>query len=171
MEFLNRLTPHGVDKKIVLLQPENESTNRQHMAELHSLLDYEPKIIIAWGESLKGKRKFTDFLMTNGFPELAALSNAINSDLEALKWLMANGYPEFAILSDAIDDEDLAIEWLKKYHCDFLSTFAAACRKDDAAIKWFVDNKLDVFILIIKTIHDILLQQSYDSSNVHKRRQ
>ncbi len=141
------------------------------MAELHSLLDYEPKIIIAWGESLKGKRKFTDFLMTNGFPELAALSNAINSDLEALKWLMANGYPEFAILSDAIDDEDLAIEWLKRYHCDFLSTFAAACRKDDAAIKWFVDNKLDVFILIIKTIHDILLQQSYDSSNVHKRRQ
>ena len=84
------------------------------MAELHSLLDYEPKIIIAWGESLKGKRKFTDFLMTNGFPELAALSNAINSDLEALKWLMANGYPEFAILSDAIDDEDPAIEWLKR---------------------------------------------------------
>lgn len=140
------------------------------MPELHSLLDYEPKVLLAWGESLKGDRKFTDFLMLNGFPELAALTGAIHSDTDALKWLFDNGYPEFGVLSDAIDDEDEAIAWLEKYHCDFLSKFAAACRKEDEAIKWFVDNKLDIFILFIRTIHDILLFQSWDSSDVHRRR-
>jgi hypothetical protein len=81
-----------------------------------------------------------------------------------------NGYPEFAVLSNAIDNEPVAIEWLKRYHCDFLSTFAAACRKDDAAIKWFADNDLRIFILLIRTIHDILLHQSWDSSDIHKIR-
>lgn len=137
---------------------------------MHSLLDYDAKILLAWHESLKGDHRFTDFLMQNGFPELAALGRAILSDTDALKWLMENGYPEFAILSDAIDDEDEAIEWLVKAKCDFLSTFAAACRKDDAAIKWFVDNNLHGFIPIIRTIHDILLFQSWDSSDVHRRR-
>ncbi|MCQ2264277.1 MAG: hypothetical protein MJZ70_08325 [Bacteroidales bacterium] len=133
---------------------------------MHSLLDYDPKILLAWGEALKGDRRFTDFLMNNGFPELAALARAILSDTDALQWLMENGYPEFSILSDAIDDEDEAIEWLEKAHCDFLSKFAAACRKDDAAIKWFVDNELHGFIPFIRTIHDILLFQSWDSSDI-----
>lgn len=138
---------------------------------LHSLLDYEPKILLAFGESLKGDRKFTNFLMANGFPELAALSSAILSDTEALDWLIKkSNYPEFGVLSNAIDGEDNAIAWLERYHCDFLSRFAAACRKDDEAIKWFVDNHLDIFILMIRTIHDILLHQSWDSSDVHRMR-
>lgn len=137
---------------------------------LHCLTDYEPKVLLAFGESLKGKRKFTDFLLHNGFPELSALSAAIHSDTEALDWLLHNGYPEFAVLSDAIDDEEGAILWLKHYKYDFLSTFAAACRKEDDAIKWFVDNDLRIFILLIRTIHDILLFQSWDSSDIHKMR-
>ncbi len=132
---------------------------------MHSLLDYDAKILLAWNESLKGDRRFTDFLLHNGFPELAALSRAILSDVDALKWLMDNGYPEYAI-----DDEDEAIAWLEKYHCDFLSKFAAACRRDDDAIKWFVDNELHGFVPIIQTIHNELLHQSWDSSDIHRRR-
>ena len=91
-------------------------------------------------------------------------------DTEAFGWLLKNGYPEFAVLSNAIDNEPNAILWLKKYKLDFLSTFAAACRKEDAAIKWFAERDLRVFILLIRTIHDILLHQSWDSSDIHKRR-
>ncbi len=140
------------------------------MAQLHSLLDYEPKILLAFGESLKGDRKFTDFLMTNQFQELGALSGAINSDTDALNWLLQSNYPEFGVLSNAIDGEESAIAWLKKYNCDFLLTFAAACRKEDAAIKWFADNQLGIFIMLIRIIHDILLHQSWDSSDIHKIR-
>jgi hypothetical protein len=137
---------------------------------IRSLEDYEVKVLLAFHQAVKGSKQFSDFLLHNGFPELTALAAAINSDTDALDWLLKNGYPEFGVLSNAIDNEEHAIAWLEKYHCDFLSRFAAACRKEDDAIKWFADNDLRVFILLIRTIHDILLYQSWDSSDVHKIR-
>jgi hypothetical protein len=141
------------------------------VARLHSLTDYDTKLLLAFLEGLKGDKKFLDFLIANNFAELAALANAINSDTEALDWLLKKSdYPEFGVLSNAIDGEENAIEWLKKYQCDFLLKFALACRKDDEAIKWFADHDLKLFIMIIQRIHDILLFQSWDSSDVHRRR-
>ena len=141
------------------------------MARLHSLTDYDTKLLLAFLEGLKGDKKFLDFLIANNFAELAALANAINSDTEALDWLLKkSNYPEFGVLSNAIDGEENAIEWLKKYQCDFLLKFALACRKDDDAIRWFAQNDLKLFIMIIQRIHEILLFQSWDSSDVHRRR-
>ena len=91
---------------------------------MKSLLDYDPKVLMAFLKSLEGDRKFSDFLMNNGYRELEALASAIHSNEAALQWLLENGYPEFAILSNAIDNEDAAIEWLEKYNCKFLSLFA-----------------------------------------------
>jgi hypothetical protein len=141
------------------------------VAKLHSLTDYDTKLLLAFLEGLKGDKKFLDFLIANNFAELAALANAINSDTEALDWLLRkSNYPEFGVLSNAIDGEENAIEWLKKYQCDFLLKFALACRKDDEAIKWFAERDLKLFIMIIQRIHEILLFQSWDSSDVHRRR-
>jgi hypothetical protein len=141
------------------------------VAQLHSLTDYDTKLLLAFLEGLKGDKKFLDFLIANNFAELAALANAINSDTEALDWLLRkSNYPEFGVLSNAIDGEENAIEWLKKYQCDFLLKFALACRKDDEAIKWFAERDLKLFIMIIQRIHEILLFQSWDSSDVHRRR-
>jgi len=137
---------------------------------MHCLTDYDVKLLVAFNESLKGKRKFTDIFMAGGYPELAALSATIHSDTDALQWLLNNGFSEFAILSNAIDGEEHAIEWLLRHKCNFLSVFAAACRKDDEAIKWFAENNLFVFIMLIQTIHDILMYQSWDSSDIHKLR-
>ena len=137
---------------------------------MHCLTDYDVKLLIALNESLQGKRKFTEIFMQGGFPELAALSAAIHSDTEALQWLLDNGYPEFAVLSNAIDGEENAIAWLKNYKLDFLFTFAAACRRENDAIKWFVERDLMIFIMLIRTIHDVLQFQSWDSSDIHKRR-
>jgi len=136
----------------------------------HCLTDYEPKILLALCESLKGDTKFTDFLFQNGYPELAAFSAAVHSDTEALHWLLKSNYPEFGVLSNAIDGEENAIDWLQKNRLNFLLLFAAACRKEDNAIRWFVNHKLDIFLMMIRTIHDELLHQSWDSSDVHRRR-
>jgi len=136
----------------------------------HCLSDYDPKILLALNESLKGDSKFTDFLFQNGFPELAAFSAAVHSNTEALHWLLKSNFPEFAVLSNAIDGEENAINWLQQNHLNFMLLFAAACRKEDKAIRWFVDNKLDIFLMIVRTIHDELLHQSWDSSDIHRRR-
>ncbi|MBO7490941.1 MAG: hypothetical protein J6T59_00715 [Bacteroidales bacterium] len=140
------------------------------MRELHCLTDYDTKLLLAFNESLLGNKKFSKFLVENGFPELEALSSAIHSNIQALEWLAANGYPEFAVLSNAIDDEPEAIAWLEKYHCDFLSLFAAACRKDVAACRWFAEHDLKLFIILINNIQNILMYQSWDTSDIHKFR-
>ena len=88
---------------------------------MHCISDYDVKVLMALNESLKGDSKFTDFLMNNGFPELAAFSAAVHSNTDALHWLLNNGYPEFAILSNAIDGEDNAVQWLEKYKCHLMS--------------------------------------------------
>lgn len=137
---------------------------------MHCLTDYDTKILIAFNQSLQGEKKFSEFLMQNGFPELEALAEAIHSNVAALQWLMDNGYPEFAVLSNAIDDEAEAIEWLIRYKCDFLSIFAAACRKDPRAMKWFAEKDLKLFIIMISNIQNILMFQSWDSSDIHKFR-
>lgn len=136
---------------------------------MHSLTDYDVKVLVGFHECLKLNRKMMD-LYVKAFPELAALAACIHSDNDAFNWLIKNGYPEFAALSDSIDDEDEATEWLKKYNCEFLSLFAAACRKEKDAIKWFADRDLKLFLMLIATIQQILLQQALDSDNVHKRR-
>lgn len=138
--------------------------------QLHSLTDYDTKVLIAFNQSLLGEKQFSEFLLNNGFPELEALAQAIHSNIKALEWLGANGYPEFAVLSNAIDDEPEAIEWLKKYNCTFLSTFAAACRRDPAAMKWFAENDLKLFVMMISNIQNILMYQSWDASDIHKFR-
>ncbi|MDR3047012.1 MAG: hypothetical protein LBU51_05270 [Bacteroidales bacterium] len=137
---------------------------------MHCLTDYDIKILIAFYESLEGKREYSNFLLENGFAELSALSNAIQSDIDAVYWLINNGFPEFGILSNAIDNEYNAVKWLDDHHCTFLALFAAACRQEEDAIKWFVEKDLKIFIMMIKTIQEILLFQSYDSSNYHKIR-
>lgn len=134
------------------------------------LSDYDVKILLAFGQALSGERPFSDFLLHNGFAELAALAAAIHSDEDALKWLLKNKHPEFAVLIGAIDGEEKAMAWLKKYNFDFLLRFALACRKNDEAIKWFVQNDLKVYIQLIQMIHNILQKQIDDSADVHKRR-
>ena len=71
---------------------------------MHCLTDYDTKILLAFYMSLKGDKKFSEFLMQNGFPELEALAQGIHSNVAAMQWLLDNGYPEFAVLSNAIDD-------------------------------------------------------------------
>jgi len=57
---------------------------------------YPPKILIAFGEAINGNDKIFNWLLKNGYPELAALSKAIRGSDEAFRWLMQNGFPHFA---------------------------------------------------------------------------
>jgi len=133
--------------------------------------EYDPKLLIALGESLKGNRKFADWFVSNGYPELAAFSAAVNSDEEALKWLLSKSdHPELGVLSNAIDNEPNALEWMQRHNATLMYLFAKACRKDDAAIRWFASQDLKVMILLIRIIQEIIQKQIDDAVDVHKFR-
>jgi hypothetical protein len=138
---------------------------------MNCISDYEVKLLLALNESLKGNRKFTDWFMENGYPELAAFSAAVHSSEEALMWLLTKSkHPELGVLSNAIDDEPNALKWLRSNNRELMYRFAKACRKDDDSVKWFVDRDLKPLLYLFKTIQQIIQKQIDDAADVYKIR-
>lgn len=79
--------------------------------------------------------------MRNGYPELGALSHAIQGDSGAKDWLLNNGYPQFAALDSAIDEEKPAQEWLQKPFRT-ASLLSRAINNYEDALDWFQKRNL-----------------------------
>jgi hypothetical protein len=79
------------------------------------LTNYPVKILLAFGEAIDGNDKIFNWLLKNGYPELAALAKAIRGSDEAFNWLMTNGFPHYAALDMAIVNDKKAYQWLDKY--------------------------------------------------------
>ena len=129
---------------------------------MKSLLNYDITVLIALLESLEGSKKFFKFLLHNGYPELAAWSNAVLGDEDALHWLFDNGYGELGVLSNAIDGEKKAVQWVLLSKDDFMINFSAACRKEPDGMKWLEDRELEIFIRMVYRIRTILELQIKD---------
>jgi len=127
------------------------------------LEQYDIKILLALVKSIAGRKDFFRWLMNNGYPELAAFSNAIRGDVEAMKWLFGHHYAWLAILSNAIDGEDKARVWIGQatHRCNLM--FALACREDVDAIRWLRDNNLQVFLLMAKEVAVVLDTQALEN--------
>lgn len=102
------------------------------------------------------------FLVNNGFPELAAWSNAVRGEEEALHWLFDNGFGTLGVLSNAIDGEKKAVQWVLRSNDDFLINFSAACRKEEDGKRWLEDKELDIFLKMAEEIIAILEKQVKD---------
>ena len=124
---------------------------------------YDTKILLALVKCIAGRKDFFRWLLDNGYPELAAFSNAIRGDTDAMKWLFANNYAWLAILSNAIDGEDEARVWIGKatHRCNLM--FALACREDVDAIRYLRDNNLQLFIMMAKEVATVLDTQALEN--------
>lgn len=124
---------------------------------------YDIKILLVLCKSISGRKDFFRWLIANGYPELAAFSNAIRGDTEAMKWLFTNHYEWLAILSNAIDGEDKARVWIGKatHRCNLM--FALACREDIDAIKWLINNNLQIFLMMAQEVSKVLETQALEN--------
>ena len=130
------------------------------------MLNYPAKILIAFGETIKGNDEILMWLFRNGYPELAALSRSIRGSREAFEFLLKN-HVRLAALDAAIDNDAKAYLWLRKHGHDFDLIFADACRAKPAAIAWLRDRKLDAFIALAARIHHFRENQFF---SVYKKR-
>lgn len=124
---------------------------------------YDIKILLVLLKSIAGRKDFFRWLLDNGYPELAAFSNAIRGDVDAMKWLFEHNYAWLAILSNAIDGEDKARVWIGKstHRCNLM--FALACREDIDAIRWLRDNNLQIFLMMAKEVAQVLDTQALEN--------
>lgn len=124
---------------------------------------YDIKILLVLLKSIAGRKDFFRWLLDNGYPELAAFSNAIRGDVDAMKWLFEHNFAWLAILSNAIDGEDKARLWIGKatHRCNLM--FALACREDIDAINWLRHNDLQIFLLMAKEVAQVLDTQALEN--------
>ncbi len=109
------------------------------------LLSYSPKVLLALQFSIGGNIKFFQWLTEAGYPELAALSHAIDGDSRSRLWLKSN------------------------YHLAN-TMFVLACRKDDKAISWLKFMKLDILMNLANEVAELRNKQELDASYPYKMR-
>ncbi len=127
---------------------------------------YPAKILLAFGESLKDNKEIHNWLLKNGYPELAALSNSINGSTKAFDWLLKN-YPHLAALDHAIDGFEAPIPWLLKHGFKFYVIFARACQNKADALRYLQKNDLQIYLHLVAIIQKCLELKEPD---YHKKR-
>ena len=81
---------------------------------------YDAKILLAWGESIDGNSKITQWFMKNSYIELGLFHYALRNEKRSREWLLNNGYPHLMALINGIEGRQNALVWLKTHGYDIL---------------------------------------------------
>jgi hypothetical protein len=118
-------------------------------------LSYSPKILLAWAEAIGGNAKIRDWLMTNGYKELAMFTYAVRNKEDARQWLMENGYAHLMAMINAVERNTIALAWLKRFNFTILEKIALAADGDNDAFNWLNQNGHVEYAYIAKKIEFI----------------
>lgn len=127
---------------------------------------YPQKVLLAWGESIKGNKKITDWLMKNGFAELAIFSVALRNDEKARAWLAAKGFKHLLAVIEGSEGKTHAVEWLGKNKFKALAMLAAAGDGQERGFKWLKENRQLELIYVAQQIR-LFNQDIEDKNNDH----
>ena len=126
---------------------------------MKGLEQYDVKLLLALVKSVSGRIDFFKVLVEGPHPELAAFSNAIRGDDDAMVWLFKNNFAWLAILSNACDGEEDAIQWVGKALPKVNLMYALAVKRNEQAVKWLYANKLEVFLMLARETEKFLEYQ------------
>lgn len=124
---------------------------------------YPVKILLALSKTFQEEdNQFHVWLLSNGYPELAAFSSAVRGSDEAFHWLMLNKFFALAALDGAIDNQTNAKIWLQEFGFDLNLKLAGAVNGDKDSIDWFVINEMEIFIILAQSIRSFRENQTFD---------
>ena len=126
---------------------------------MRGLEQYDVKLLLALVKSIGGRTDFFKVLVEGPHPELAAFSNAIRGDDDAMVWLFKHDYAWLAILSNACDGDKRAIEWVGQALPKVNLMYALAVKRNPQAIKWLYANRLEVFLMLARETEKFLIYQ------------
>ena len=123
---------------------------------MQGLEQYDVKLLLALVKSVGGRTDFFKVLVEGPHPELAAFSNAIRGDDDAMVWLFKNNFAWLAILSNACDGDEKAQSWVQRNLTKVNMMYALAARRNIPAVKWLLDHKLEVFLMLARETEKFL---------------
>jgi len=101
-------------------------------------INYDVKILVAWGEAISGNEKIRHWLMKNGYTELGMFCFALRNELSAQTWLLQNGYPHLLALIKGIEGDAQARNWLKQSGNEILWYMSVAADGDPNAKRFLM---------------------------------
>jgi hypothetical protein len=143
------------------------SEQRTANSDMQDLLKYPPKILVAFGEAVMDNKEIQNWLLKNGYPELAALAFSIRGSDEAFTWLMKNGHLSLAALDSAIDEDPKAYQWLLDNNVPNHIVFADACQGKKEAIEWLLRKRLLPVFRITQVIRKLRDSHTFDYHKLH----
>lgn len=128
---------------------------------------YQAKILLAFAETFnpRSDQPFFEWLLNNGYPELAALSSCVKGNRDAREWLMKNGFQHLAAFDAAIDGDEEARQGLLHTGHQVMALTADAVNGNQHARTWLKNSGFDVFLMIALRICDYLRNKAFD---IHK---
>lgn len=123
---------------------------------MQGLEQYDVKLLLALVKSVGGRTDFFKVLVEGPHPELAAFSNAIRGDDDAMVWLFKHDFAWLAILSNACDGDEKAQEWVQRNLTKVNMMYALAARRNIPAVKWLLSHRLEIFLMLARETEKFL---------------
>jgi len=130
-------------------------------------LDYPAKIILAWAKAIDGNVEISDWLTTNGFPELTIACAAIKLKDDARKWLMENGFPHLLAMINAAEGNKKAAKWLELNQFEMLFHISQAVEDEDDSWKWLQLNATPDLFILTQSIKKVKDQIEENHNDIH----
>ena len=131
-------------------------------------LSYPPKILIAWAEAISGNNQIRDWLMQNGYQELAIFTYAVRNKDDARQWLMDNGCAHLLAMINAVERNDIALQWLRRFNFTILEKMALSADGHEDAHQWLIKNGHKDFAYIAKKIEYVKDQIEDNNNDPHR---
>lgn len=130
-------------------------------------IDYSPKIIMAWSQSILGNKKITAWLRDNNYEELAMATSAIYLKDEARDWLHKNGFPHLLAMINAAEGNASAQQWLKTHGFETLYHIALSVESDKESWRWLKQNATQDLFILTQAIKKIKDQIEENHNDIH----
>lgn len=131
-------------------------------------MQYPAKVLLAWGEAISGNREIRNWLMANGYEELALTCHAMHHVQSARSWLMANHHPHLMALVSGAEGNPEAIQWLDRFGFSYLKEVALGADNDDEAVKRLLKAGQREWAGIALKIRAVKNQIEADNNDMHR---
>jgi hypothetical protein len=131
------------------------------------LINYHPKIILAWAKAIEGNDELMLWLKDNGFPELTVATYAIYLKEDARQWLTNNGYPHLMAMINAAEGNVLAQRWLLAHDFEILYHMALAIEDEQDSWEWLGKNVTPDMFLLTQSIKKVKDKIEENHNDVH----
>ncbi len=130
--------------------------------------EYPPKILVAFGEAVGHNTKIHQWLLDNGYPELAALTACLMGQRDAEEWLKKHKFNHLLAFHYAVYDDENARKWLALYKYNLLAVLADAVNGYKPAMEYLRKRNLNVFIRLALKIKKLKDEVIFDANDYHK---